>query len=311
MFDNLRPNRRITLRAIAVLVILVFCSHAPSLACACGCNVFAVGPRWMMATTTGTTLSLQYNYMNQYNNWSGMNSASPDSNGDKQILTSFYTLGFQTMFDRDWGIMGELPVWDRYFKTTDDNGNLVSVSHTAVGDARLLGMYTGISEDMSTALMFGVKLPTGPFDLSLMDRDTQIGTGTTDVLLGAYRMGQETGWGWYGQFMWLHAMDARDGYRPGDGLDVTLAAHYDELLLDYNVVPMVQLIGSFRGADNGVNADQDNSGYKRLYFAPGFELKLSGGLRVYADVRLPLITDVRGNQLVAPSLANLTLSLGI
>jgi hypothetical protein len=164
---------------------------------------------------------------------------------------------------------------------------------------------------MSTALLFGVKLPTGPFDLSVMDRDTQIGTGTTDALLGAYQMGQESGWGWYGQFMWLHALNERDGYKPGDGLDVTVAAHYDKLLEDYNVVPMVQLVGSFRGADSGVEADPGDSGYSRLYLAPGIEMNVSGGLRIYADIRLPLYTNVRGDQLVAPFLANLTLSLGI
>jgi hypothetical protein len=265
----------------------------------------------MMATTTGTTLSLQYNYMNQYNDWNGTNLASPDLNGDKKIETSFYTLGFQTMFNRDWGVMGELPAWNRYFKTTDDAGDPVSVTHNAIGDMRLMGMYTGISEDMSSALLFGVKLPTGPFDLSVMDRDTQIGTGTTDALLGAYQMGQESGWGWYGQVMWIHAMDSRDNYKPGDGVDVTAAAHYDKLMLDYNVVPMVQLIGSFRGADSGSEADPDDSGYSRLYVAPGVEMNVSGGLRLYADFRIPLYTNVRGYQLVAPYLANVTLSLGI
>src|SRR5208282_5356248 len=138
MFDIFNHDRKI-LRAGILLVMLMSCTHTMSFACACGCNVFAVGPRWMMATTTGTTFSFQYNYMNQYNNWSGTNSASPDSNDDKQILTSFYTLGFQTTINREWGIMVELPVWTRYFKTTDDNGNLASVTHTSAGDVRLLG----------------------------------------------------------------------------------------------------------------------------------------------------------------------------
>lgn len=312
MFDRFfHYTCRAVFRIIIVSAILVVCVHSMAFACACGCNVFTVGPRWMMATTPGTTLSFQYNYMNQYDNWNGSGNASPDLNDDKQILTSFYTLGFQTMISREWGIMGELPLWTRYFRTIDDDGNLASVTHTAAGDVRLLGMYTGFSEDMSTGLMFGLKLPTGPIDLSLMDRDTQIGTGTTDALLGAYQMGQEDGWGWYGQFMWLHALNARDDYRPGDGLDITFAAHYDKLLHDYNIVPIVQLVGSFRGTDSGINADPDNSGYQRLYLAPGFELNVNGGLKLYADMRIPLVTHVTGNQLVAPYLANLTVSLGI
>jgi len=298
-------------RAVVLSSLLLFFAQGISFACACGCNVFAVGPRWMMATTTGTIISLQYDYMNQYDNWSGSGKVSPDLNGDKQILTNFYTLGFQSMISREWGIMGELPLWTRYFRTTDDGGNPASVTHTAVGDLRLLGMYTGFSEDMSTALMFGIKLPTGPIDLSLMDRDTQIGTGTTDALLGAYQMGQEENWGWFGQFMWLHALNTRDDYRPGDGLDITVAAHYDGLIKNYGVVPMVQLLGSFRWSDSGINADPDNSGYQRLFLAPGFEMNAIGSLRMYADMRIPLVTHVTGTQLVAPYLMNLTLSLGI
>ena len=264
-----------------------------------------------MATTTGTVLSLQYNYMNQYQNWSGTGTISPDLNSDKQIRTNFYTLGFQSMLNREWGIMGEVPMWTRYFETIDDDGNLASVTHTAIGDVRLLGMYTGLSEDMSTAVMFGIKLPTGPMDLSLMDRDTQIGTGTTDALLGAYQMGQEEGWGWFAQFMWMHALNTRDEYRPGDGLDITVAAHYDGLIKDYHLVPMMQLIGSFRGSDSGSNAEPDNSGYQRLFLAPGLEVNAMGSLRMYLDVRIPLVTHVTGVQLVAPYLTNLTLSLGV
>jgi hypothetical protein len=48
-----------------------------------------------------------------------------------------------------------------------------------------------------------------------------------------------------------------------------------------------------------------------LYVAPGVEMNVSGGLRLYADFRIPLYTNVRGYQLVAPYLANVTLSLGI
>jgi hypothetical protein len=267
----------------------------------------------MMATRDVTTFSFQYNYMNQYNDWSGTGLASPDSNSDKKIETSFYTLGVQSMFNREWGIMGELPIWNRYFATDTSASKLASTTETAIGDVRLMGMYTGFSEDMSTALMFGVKLPTGSFthDPEVMDRDTQIGTGTLDGLLGGYRMGQESGWGWFGQFMWIHAFNQRAGYRPGDGLDLTVAAHYDKLMADYNVVPMVQFVGSYRGADSGVQADPDDSGYKRLYIVPGMEMDLAGRTRLYADVRIPLYVNVRGYQLVAPYLVNLTLSLSV
>lgn len=69
-------------------------------------------------------------------------------NDDKQIRTSFYTLGFIYMPNREWGVMVQAPVWNRYFKTAEDDGDLASVVHSALGDVRVMGTYTGISEDM-------------------------------------------------------------------------------------------------------------------------------------------------------------------
>ncbi len=245
--------------------------------------------------------------MDQTRNWGSWKSASADANSDQEIRTNFYTLGFKYMVNRDWGFMAEGPVWNRYFRTTDDDGNIAAVNHTSFGDVRLMGMYTGISEDMSTGLQFGLKLPTGAFHESLLDRDTQIGTGTTDFLLGGYQMGQEDGWGWYAQVMWQYAFNTRDGYRPGNSFDVNGGIHYDGLLNSLRIVPTLQLAGSFRGIDGGDNADPDNTGYERLYLSPGLEVVASTHFTLYGDLRIPLMTHVRGVQLVAPALVNLTM----
>ena len=280
---------------------------AATFACACGCNVFTVGARWSMPTSAGFGAFLQYNYMDQSRNWGNWQSASADANQDQEIRTNFYTLGLQYMADRDWGVMAEAPVWNRYFRTIDDDGNLAAATHTSFGDVRLMGMYTGLSEDMSTGIQFGLKLPTGAFNESLLDRDTQIGTGTTDLLLGGYQMGQEKGWGWYGQVMWQHAFNERDGYRPGDSFDVNFGAHYDGLLSSLRIVPVLQLQGSFRGIDGGDNANPGDTGFERLYVSPGLQLIATSHLSLYGDLRIPIMTHVRGNQLVAPALVNMTM----
>jgi len=292
------------LGSIALLAL-----HSTGLACACGCNVFAVGARWTMPTSEGLGAFLQYNYMDQSRNWGGWQSASSASNPDQEIRTHFYTLGMQFMIDREWGVMVEAPLWDRYFRTTDGNGNFATVTHTSFGDVRLTGIYSGLSDDMSTGIQFGFKLPTGPFDESLLDRDTQIGTGTTDLLLGGYRMGQENLWGWYAQLMWERALGTRDGYRPGDSFDVNAGVHYDGLLADYRIMPMIQIAASFRGIDSGRQADPANTGYDRVYIAPGIQIVAARGLSIYGDIRIPLLTHVRGIQLVAPALASMTLGL--
>jgi len=260
-----------------------------------------------MATSEGLRTFLTYDYMDQNNNWGNWGTAASSLNDDKIIRTGFYTLGLQDMFSREWGVMVEAPVWNRYFKTIDDAGNPASVTHTSLGDLRLLGMYTGISEDMSTAVQFGLKLPTGPFNQSLMDRDTQIGSGTTDLLLGGYQMRQYDTWGWFGQLLWEHAFNSREEYRPGDSFDLTAGVHYDGLQSHFDIVPILQLEGSFRGMDGGSNADPGNTGYDRLYISPGIEANLFEGMQLYANVRVPVLTHVNGYQLVAPALFEVTL----
>lgn len=292
-------------------VILTLSIPTVSEACACGCNVFSVGARWMMATSSGYKLSLMYDYMNQTRNWSGWNVAPDALNRDRVIRSNFTTLGFQYMASREWGMTVEVPVWDRYFETTTEDGTIATADHRSIADVRAMATYTGLSEDMSTGVLFGLKLPTGPAHQPLLERDTQIGTGTTDLLLGGYQMGQEAGWGWFGQVLWQHALNSRDEYRPGDSFDVNIGFHYDAFMQDYHVAPMLQVVGSFRGIDEGSSSDPENTGYKRLYISPGLEANLSSNVTLYGDLRIPVITEVRGNQLVAPSLLNITLSIGI
>ena len=187
----IRPNK--LAQFLFAAIILLFLLPAVSTACACGCNVFSAGSMWMMPSSPGLRIALTYNYMDQHTDWSGWNSAAADLNGDKEIRTNFYTLGFQYMENRDWGMMIEIPVWDRYFTTIDDMGNIASIEHTSPADIRIMGIYTGLSKDMSTGILLGLKLPTGPFNLSLLDRDTQIGTGTTDLLVGGYGWDRKPG----------------------------------------------------------------------------------------------------------------------
>ena len=69
----------------------------------------------------------------------------------------------------------------------------------------VMGMYTGFSKDMSTGLIFGLKLPSGTYTASGLDRDTQIGSGSTDLILGAYHRGLITGdnaWQYFAPVRW-------------------------------------------------------------------------------------------------------------
>jgi hypothetical protein len=267
-----------------------------------------VGTRWMMVTSPGARFFLQYSYLNQNLNWSGSGQVSSELNSDKLISTSFYTFGLQYGFNRDWGMMLGSQVWDRYVEGIDDGGNPYSVRHHALGDTKVMGMYTGFSEDMSTALMFGVKLPTGPIDQSHLDRDTQIGTGTTDALLSAYQMDQEDRWGWYVQGALVYPLNEREGYRPGNDFNAAFGVHYDALITSHSIAPIASVVASIRGQDSGSQSDPANTGFTRIFFAPGVELLVSQAFHVDAEFGVPLYSHVNGYQLISPYLLNATIS---
>ena len=54
-------------------------------------------------------------------------------------------------------------------------------------------MYTGFSKDLSTGLIFGLKFPSGDYTAPGFDPDDQIGSGSTDLILGGFHKGLLTG----------------------------------------------------------------------------------------------------------------------
>jgi len=258
---------------------------------------------------------LNYDYQNQNRNWNGTSPAPADNNDDKKIETLFVTLGLQYMFNRSWGVQVELPYWSRTFDTANDSAPPPTLSRTwnGLGDIRLKAIYTGFSEDLSTGLTFGLKLPTGSFNRNadLVDRDSQIGTGSTDILLGGFsrhQLTQNNSWSWFSQAE-LDLPTLKQGdYRPGLEADAAAGIYYNNLWLGrVHVTPLAQVIGSWRGRDNGAAADPENSGYQRVMLSPGIEFHIHP-VKIYADAEFPVFQNVTGNQLAAPVLFKLSVS---
>ncbi|HUO03593.1 MAG TPA: hypothetical protein VMU16_00215 [Candidatus Binataceae bacterium] len=258
----------------------------------------------------GGTVWLEYDYMDQYLNWHATEIASANKNDDKEIRTHFLTLGVQYMFNHDWGLMLEAPYWYRYFKTTTDSGAIDGFNFNGIGDIRIEGMYTGLSEDMSTGLLAGVKVPSGYWTYPNADRDTQIGTGSTDLLLGGYHQGtlpyltfRDRPFNWFSQLSYDWPLFSQDEYRPGREFDGSMGAYYNLGTVGFlkELAPMLTFIGSDRTRDHGSASDPQDSGYDRVLVAPGAEIKI-GILRIYGDVEVPIFQNMTGNQLTAPVL---------
>lgn len=300
---------------IVIFLVMIFCfglMQSMGWACACGCGIFDVGTSSMFPSGSGGTVYFDYDFMNQDQNWHKDAKASNDDNPDKKIRTNFITAGMQYMFDRSWGIRVELPYDLRYFKTTDEGtGDIISSSHAATGDMRIQGIYTGLSPDMSTGITFGVKVPTGDWTNPNFDRDTEIGTGSTDILLGAYYRGaltKDNTFTWFVQDSLNQPALIQGGYRPGTENDAALGVYYNGFSVKgLKVTPVAQVLNSYRSRDRGWAANPTDSGYERILLSPGLEFDYKK-VMVYGSVAFPVYEHVNGNQLVASELYKLTVS---
>lgn len=297
--------RRVGARMAPMILcgILSVSGSTAAYACACGCSVFDVGTSSLLPTGPGGTAFLEYDLLDQTRNWSGSHSAPKADNDDKHIRSNFYVAGGQYMFNSNWGVMAEVPYTERYQASTD-SGSLETASHSAFGDIRLMGVYSGFSPDMSTGLIFGVKLPTGDHTFKGFDTDVEIGSGSTDILLGGYHSGQLDTTGdyvWYAQAMWQRRIATQYQYKPGSELNGSVGASYNNWSIgNLGVAPVVQAVLSYRGHDGGAAGEPDETGYTRALISPGIAISHPDGWKVYADVEIPVWQHVTGDQLIAP-----------
>jgi len=267
----------------------------------------------MFPSGPGGMAFVQYAYQDQDRNWNGTSRAAAANNDDQEIQTHFLTFGLQYMFNSDWGIQAEVPYDFRYFKTRDDDGNFVSRNWSQPGDVRIEGIYTGFFPDLSAGVTFGLKLPTGSYTYSpdVVDRDTQIGTGSTDLLLGGFyrdNLTRDNLWEWFAQLQLDVPTLIQDQYRPGVELDTAAGIDYKGFsVAGLNVVPVAQIIFSERTGDTGAAANPANTGYQRIMLSPGIECHLDRVV-FYGDAEFPVYQNFTGNQVAAPVLFKVSLS---
>lgn len=292
---------------LAILFSLTFSTIKEAKACACGCGVFNVATSALIPNCQGGIAFLQYDYMDQSQNWS----KTKDSNGhnhDQRINTQTVTAGMQYMFNRDWGAAIRVPYMTRYVKTKPHDSGMSYTRHSDVGDIRVNGIYSGLFSDMSTGITFGLKLPTGSTNAKTFQRNTQIGTGSTDTILGFYHMGNfgaESKFGYFLQSSWERPFITHQGYTPGYEVASAVGAYYNagQFGLAKKVTPMLQFTNAKKGQDSGWAdpSHNPNSGYNFVYFAPGVEVTIND-FKLYADVEFPVYRNVNGNQLVPQNL---------
>ena len=307
-------NLYAVLRSALLLSALLTITMRTAGACACGCGVFDAGTLWNFPTQPGGMFYTQYAFTSQSQNWSNLGPSAAANNSDKLIQTSWLTYGLQYFFNQNWGFEVQVPTANRLYSSANAEGTGINNSQWyTLGDMRLMGYYTGLFKDMNTGLQLGLKLPTGQWNnnLNVIDRDVQVGTGSTDLLLGYYTHHHFTpgsNFNWFAQSIFDLPMVTQGGYRPGVELDSALGVYVDGIhIRKVQIQPIAQMLISNRASDSGPNSSPQNTGYQRVLLSPGFQIDIHP-IRIYADAELPVIQSVVGQQLISQCMVKVNVS---
>jgi hypothetical protein len=285
-----------------------------ALACSsCGCTLSSDwSTQGISPSGEGFRFDFRFDYFNQDQLRSGtksVNRGSLEIPNEQEIqqttINRNYALGFDYSPNQDWGVNVQLPYYNRYHTTIAEGDTEISTSHTqSIGDVRVVGRYLGFTEDKSIGVQFGLKLATGSFDNNFIagpqegepvDRGVQPGTGTTDLLVGAFTFGAlSRNWDYFAQGMLQQPLNSRDGFRPGTGFNANAGFRYMGM---EHVIPSIQLNARIEGRESGPNADVENSGATLVYLSPGVNFQIVDKLHGYLFAQVPVYQRVNGLQI--------------
>ena len=267
----------------------------------------------------GWRLSLEYDYIHQDQLRSGKHAVSgvPEGNEfERETLNRYLTLGIDYNPSADWNIGLRVPYVIRTHSTygpydsTEPLPPASSSRSSSLGDIRLIGAYQGFLPMHNLGLQLGIKLPTGQYGTAVnfnggpaagtpLDASLQPGTGSSDIILGAYYyqpISQNLDAFANVQFQSaLTTEQDRPGsdFRPGNTTTVSFGLRYEG---NPKWVPQLQMNLTHKSVDQGALADiTDTAGYV-AQVSPGLTTRVFGNLNVYGFAQIPVYSDLVGYQ---------------
>ena len=327
-------------QALAGLGLVLAAAPIPAFACAtCGCSL-STDAAMGYSAVAGWRLSLQYDTINQSQLRSGTRSVSAasvaainDAGGNQEVehdtTNRYTTLGLSYSPDTDWNFNLLVPYIDRSHTTYGAATNpltpdeLSGATVSGLGDIKFITAWQGLLPTHNLGLQLGVKLPTGnyggpnadgtgtvgrnpttfssgPQAGQLLDTSLQAGTGSTDLIAGAYfyqAVSQNFDAFVNGQFQAavMHKLDqAGQDYRPGNLATMSFGVRYEK---NPDVVPQLQMNISRKSADQGALADTTDTAGTVAYLSPGVSVGLMKNMQMYGFVQLPVYSKLQGYQL--------------
>ena len=303
-------------------------------ACAsCGCTLSSDAAAGYSALP-GLRLTLEYDYVNQDQLRRGTHTATPaevvnrptdpDQNGgeiEKQTLNRYITAGLSYSPNSNWSFNLLVPYIMRSHTTYGIQEQPYTPAETApaqisgarfaeLGDIKLIGSWQGLLPTHNLGLQLGVKLPTGRYGTAIkfdngpwvgqaLDASLQPGTGSTDVIVGAYyyqAISQDFDAFVNGQFQSAVANKQNEpgnDFRSGNSETLSFGLRY-EAHPDW--VPQVQVNLVHKSRDQGTLADLPDTAGTVAYVSPGITLKAVGSLHVFGFVQVPVYSNLDGYQ---------------
>ena len=304
-------------------LILALAAALPSsavFACAsCGCTLNSDFGTQGLSTTSGWSLDVRYDTLNQNQLRSGTgtissanaaNATNTSTGGPAEVEKFTNNKYLTTMLDYNdgntWGVSVAVPHIERSHSTLGSGGDGAYDSNTAgLGDVRVVGRYYGLLDSKNFVLQLGLKLPTGHTTqmgtdgVTAVDPGLQRGTGTTDAIIGAYYFDNlSQNWDYHVQGQFQTAMNRSNmvagTYRPGDSVNLTAGVRY---LGFESVTPTVQINARHVNTDSGVAADTYATGGTLVYLTPGVIVPVTATVALYSSLQLPIYQNLKGIQL--------------
>lgn len=285
----------------------------------CGSAFCLVNTNWSAQgvwTEPGWRADLRYEYIDQDQPRSGTHDVAvgeiPRHHDEVRTVNRnvFGTLDYG--FSPEWGASIVLPWIDRkHDHVHNHQGEPIpeSWSFSEPGDVRVTGRYqTAFDSADAQRLSFvgmtaGLKLPTGKTDVAngdgdIAERTLQPGTGTTDLIVGAYFRQAVVAWNgsWFAQVNAQVPLDAHANYKPGKQLLVDVGARWEAT---NRLGLLMQLNAGWKDRDSGAEAEPEDSGSRTVFVSPGFTFAVTSDVHIYGFVQIPVYQHVNGVQLVA------------
>jgi hypothetical protein len=312
----MHSNSRLTALCAALAASL---NTAAAIA-SCGSAFCTVNTSWDTHgawTEPGARLDLRYEYVNQDQPMAGSNKVGVGEihrhHDEVYTKNRNYLAALDYTINQDWAVNVLMPVVDREHlhihnhmgAQIEERWDFTNLSDVRVMTRKRIGTYEdAAAQGVGTlGLNFGVKLPTGRTNVTNSDgeraeRSLQPGTGTTDLLLGAYysKLLPVKNLSWFAQGALQLPLHENEDYLPGNRITLDAGLRYG---VGESWGLMLQANALWRGRDRGDQAEPDDTGGTAVFVSPGVSYQIAKSFQLYGFLQLPIYQYVNGVQLTA------------